>query len=267
MRRTAYFGFWLIIRKTSADHLATVASSRRLGRTPSALPPTLSSPLKSLVQLTSYHDIPAVGRTATGVSAVINAYMPNPILDLEGYLLLLRAAECAGVQIFLASSWSCNWTNIKYNSFENYNDHIHFEQQVATTSPIKPVYLFSSLFADLLYTVYLPGAFDDVATPLMKSWGNGDGEKYPWSTQEYAAESTIDILLRGKGVQAGDGGYFKLRSGVTTVRKLVDAYEKVLRLKFIDLTYLDTLTMKQDPITFQLTGSVQEARSLTLKRA
>jgi NAD(P)-dependent dehydrogenase (short-subunit alcohol dehydrogenase family) len=219
------------------QRLAKVAISRGLsvrglGRSPDNLAPELSGKLESFVKSVSYDDIPALDKAVHGVDTVINAYAPTPLLDLDGHLLLLRAAERAQIKVFVASSWSRDWTNIKFGDFEHYNNHIAFEHQVATTSSIKPVYILSGLFADLLFTQYGPGGFDTSGKqPRMRYWGDGKTDKWPWTAQEDAAEWTIDILLYGDGVQAGKGGFFKISSGVTTIEELAAAYEKVLETK------------------------------------
>jgi len=223
------------------QRLATVALSRGLsvrglGRSPENLKPELASQLESFVTSTSYYDIPALEQAVKGVDAIINAYAPNPILDLDAHLLLLRAAERADVKIFIASSWSRDWTNIRFGDFEHYNNHIAFEHQVANTSAIHPVYIMSGLFADLIYTVYGPGGFDTSGErPSMRYWGNEDtNSKWPWITQGDCAEYTIDVLLHGEGVQAGKGGIFKFRSGVATIAEFAEAYETVHGVK-VDL--------------------------------
>ncbi|CZR52458.1 uncharacterized protein PAC_02335 [Phialocephala subalpina] len=219
------------------QRLARVALSRGLsvrglGRSPDALSPELSWRLESFTKSTSYYDIPALDKAVTGVDAIICAYAPIPILDLDGHLLL-RAAERAGIKIFIASSWSRDWTNIRFGDFEHYDNHIAFQTQVERTSPINPVYILSGIFADLLLTPYGPGGFEKNGEKVtMKYWGDGDVRSvWPWSTQEDAAEWTIDILMYGEGVQAGKGGFFKIRSGDTTIRELADVYEKVFGTK------------------------------------
>lgn len=216
------------------QRLATIALSkglqvRGLGRTPDNLSPKLASQLESFVRSTSYYDITALDKAVSGVDAIINAYAPNPLLDLDGSLLLLRATERANVKIFIASSWSRDWTNIKFGDFEHYDNHMAFQQQAEKTSSIKPVYIFSGLFADLLYTVYGPGGWDlSGRNPRMRYWGEGNAVgKWPWSAQDDAAAWTIDILLHGEGVQEGNGGFFKFSSGVTTIQELAATYEKV----------------------------------------
>ncbi|KAE9370061.1 NAD(P)-binding protein [Stipitochalara longipes BDJ] len=216
------------------QRLATIALSRGLsvrglGRNPSNLPASLSSALESFITSTSYDDIPALSLAVTGVDAIINASAPNPLLDLDGHLLLLRAAERAGVKIFIASSWSRDWTNIRWGDFEHYNNHIAFEHQATTTSSVKPVWIFTGLFADLLYSRFGPGKFDGEGR--FEYWGKGDGDRYPWTTQENAATWTIDVLMFGEGVREGKGGFFKVRSGVTTIRELAEVREKVFEAK------------------------------------
>lgn len=187
--------------------------------------------------LDSYYDIPAHEKAVAGVDAVINAYSPIPMLDLDGHLLLIHAAERAQIKVFVASSWSRDWTNIKFNDFEHYNNHLAFEHQIATTSTIRPVYILTGIFTDLLFTPYGPGGFDTSGDrPRMRYWGNENTKsKWPWSTQDDAASRTIDILLYGDGVQAGKGGFFKIRSGVTTIEELAVVYEKVFGVK-VDVT-------------------------------
>jgi nucleoside-diphosphate-sugar epimerase len=219
------------------QRLARIAISRGLGvrglgRNPDSLSPELAEQLESFVKSESYYDISALKQAIAGVDAIINAYAPNAILDLDGHLLLLRAAERASIKIFLASSWSRDRTNISFSEFEHYNNHIAFESQAATTSSISPVYIFTGLFADLLFTVYGPGRFEKRGDKArLQYWGDGNTDKYPWSTTEDAAEWTIDILLYGDGVQAGKGGFFKIRSAVTTIEELAAMYGKVYGTK------------------------------------
>nr|OQO04810.1 hypothetical protein B0A51_18299 [Rachicladosporium sp. CCFEE 5018] len=217
-------------------------SVRGLGRNPGKLNTELSARLESFVESESYYDIIALEKALQSVDAIIAAYAPHPVMDLDAQLLLARATERAGIKVYIASAWSRDWTNLKYGDFEHYNNHIAFEHQIATTSPLRPVYIFSGLFADLLYTPYGPGAFSKGSQrPEMCYYGDGDSNKWPWSTQDDVAEWTIDILLHAPGVLAGDGGYFKIRSGVTTITELATTYEKVFQTS-IDVTRKGTLS-------------------------
>lgn len=132
---------------------------RGLGRTPSSLKPSLSTQFESFITSTSYYDIPALDRAVTGVDAIINAYAPTPLLDLDGHLLLLRAAEKARVRIFIASSWSRDWTNIQFGDFEHYDSYIAFAAHVEKMRSTRPVYVITGIFAELLFSVYGPGRF------------------------------------------------------------------------------------------------------------
>lgn len=90
--------------------------------------------------------------------------------------------------------------------------------------------MITGIFADLLFTAYGPGMFTNGE---MRYWGNGDKALYPWSTQDDAAEYTIDVLLYGKGVREGEGGFFRVRSGVTSVREMAAVYEMVYGEKVV----------------------------------
>ncbi|KAK6440453.1 hypothetical protein LTR95_003319 [Oleoguttula sp. CCFEE 5521] len=216
-------------------------SVRGLGRNPSKLNAELSERLESFVESDSYYDIIALEKALVSVDAVVAAYAPHPVMDLDAQLLLARATERAGIKVYIASAWSRDWTNLKYGDFEHYNNHIAFEHQIATTSPIRPVYVFSGLFADLLFTPYGPGAFSKGGQgPDMYYYGDGENNKWPWNTQDDVAEWTIDILLHAPGVLAGDGGYFKICSGVATITELATTYEKVFKTR-VNVTRKGTL--------------------------
>lgn len=212
--------------------LATIAKSRGLsirglGRDPAKLEADISTSLESFITIENYYDITSLDKAVKGVDAVICAYNPHPVLDLDANLLLLRAAERAGVKVFIASSWNNDWTKLKFGEFEHYDTHIAFEQQAAMTSSIRPVYLFTGVFHHLLYTPYGPGAFDSGQnTAKWEYWGDGDLVKYSWTHLEDAAAWTIEILINGDGVKDGKGGFFRIRSGEHTIRELADAYHK-----------------------------------------
>ena len=62
----------------------------------------------------------------------------------------------------------------------------------------------------------------------MRYWGDcGKSDKHPWTSQSDAVEWTIDILLYGDGVQAGNGGVFKIQNGNTSIEELAAVYQKV----------------------------------------
>ncbi|KAK4503662.1 hypothetical protein PRZ48_004577 [Zasmidium cellare] len=66
---------------------------RGLGRNPSKLDNDIQSSLESFVQSQNHYDVPALEKACEGVDAVICSYLGTPELQLEGQLLLLRAAE------------------------------------------------------------------------------------------------------------------------------------------------------------------------------
>lgn len=72
---------------------------RGLGRSPAKLDDELSAGLESFVVSDNYYDIAALERAVKGVDAVICAYAGLPELALDGQLLLLRAAERAGIKV------------------------------------------------------------------------------------------------------------------------------------------------------------------------
>ena len=59
----------------------------------------MRSGLESFVESKAYYDVPALEQAVRDVDAVICAYGGLPELALDGQLLLLRAAERAGVKV------------------------------------------------------------------------------------------------------------------------------------------------------------------------
>ena len=212
----------------ASNALSRGLSVRGLGRDPSKLEPETANKLESFVKSTSYYDVQALDKAVKGVDGIICCYSPTAVLDLDANLLLLRAAERAGVKVFIASSWNNDWTKIKFGDFYHYDPHIAFEHQAAMTSSIRPVYIFTGLFSDLLLTRYGPGAFSaDGEKGRFRYWGDGNFRKWSWSSQVDAAAYTIEILLNGEGVQEGKGGFFRFRSGEVTIESLAEAYKRV----------------------------------------
>ncbi|KAF2011835.1 NAD(P)-binding protein [Aaosphaeria arxii CBS 175.79] len=214
------------LAKTAQDHGLHV---RGLGRSPEKLPDTITQSLESFVQSSSHDDIPALDRAVAGVDSVICAYSPTDILSLDGCLLLLRAAERAGIKVFISSSWNNDWTRLKFGDFEHYDTCIAFENHVALTSSIRPVYIFTGDFSDLLITPYGPGAPTLTAEKAVFHYWDEEGlrKRQPWTTQDDAAVYTIDILLNGDGVQEGCGGFFTIASGRNTIVEIAEAYSRV----------------------------------------
>ncbi|CRK29657.1 hypothetical protein BN1723_000565 [Verticillium longisporum] len=187
---------------------------RGLGRSPDKLDPTIAASLESFVQSASHEDIPALDKAVAG---------PRRLP------LLLRAAERAGIKVFIASSWNYDWTRMKYGTFEHYDTCIAFEHHAALTSTIRPVYLFTGIFSSYMLAPFGPGA--PVVGPekiVFRYWGDdGLKKKHPWVTQDDAAAYTIDVLLHGQGVQDGQGGFFYIPSGRSTLVEIAEAYGRV----------------------------------------
>jgi nucleoside-diphosphate-sugar epimerase len=79
---------------------------RGIGRDPEKLPMTFRTKLESFVTSSGIYDIPALDKAVANVDAVICAYGYTPEVVVEGQLLLLRAAERAGVKVGSASTIS-----------------------------------------------------------------------------------------------------------------------------------------------------------------
>ncbi|KAI4864450.1 hypothetical protein F4820DRAFT_449022 [Hypoxylon rubiginosum] len=187
------------------------------------LSPEILSRLESVVQSSGYDDIASLDRGCAGVDAVVNAYSGRPELTLEGQLLLLHAAERAGVKRFVAACWSYDWTALKLGQQESYDPFIAFHNHVDLTSEIRPIYILSGVFAEVFFA-------------RLEIWGSGN-EPWHWTTERDAAEFAAEIVQRD---DASQGGFWRLCSGVNTLREIAVVYEQV-RNRRVDMEIMGTV--------------------------
>ncbi|KJZ71800.1 hypothetical protein HIM_08820 [Hirsutella minnesotensis 3608] len=207
---------------------------RGLGRNPSKVKAEITPKLESFVVSKAYYDITAIDEAMSGVDAIICAYSMDPVLYLDGGLLMLRAAERAGVKIFVAPTWTSNWTNIKYGDFEIYDSIIAFADQAARTSTIRPVYIINGAFAEYTLASLASGVqtFEtDGKTAKLHYWGNVAKQKLPWTTMDDSAAWTIELLMNNKAILGGKGGIFQFQSGFNSYEELAKIYQDVTGVK------------------------------------
>ena len=193
---------------------------RGLGRSPNKLRPELRSSLESFVTSSSYYDIPAIESAVKGVDAVISAYANVPGLALEGQLILLRAAERAGVKRYVATSWTYDFTKIPFGKQESYDEFISFKRHLELArlssdgTAIKPIYIFTGALAEFCFQA--PSDMSEI--PELPWWNPksgtalyyGDGKtRYQWTTFADAAAYTVDIVT---SKHAEKGGTYSILS-------------------------------------------------------
>ncbi|KAH7371420.1 hypothetical protein BKA66DRAFT_186593 [Pyrenochaeta sp. MPI-SDFR-AT-0127] len=206
---------------------------RGLGRSPSKLPSGLSNQLESFVDSTAYHDIPALDKACAGVDAVICAYLGIPELLLEGQLLLLRAAERAGVQKFVAASWSHDWRGTPLGQMDSYDDHITFANHVEVTSTLKPIFVFTGALGEVLFSAegrvdFTPksnGSLDS-KNRIVEVWGDGK-TKWRWTSESDAAEFTAAILSLPASSPLSNKQYWNVASGMDSLEDIARIYGEV----------------------------------------
>lgn len=226
---------------------------RILARNPSSIPSATLSKLEGVIQSSSYYDIDALDRACKGVDAVVCAFSGIPELQLEGQLLLLRAAERAGVKRFAPASWNYDWSNMSLNQLEIYDPYISFRKHVELSSSIKPMYVLCGILAEALFSVPGHGDFTpqnnngvwDPANKTMHIWGTGH-EKWQWTTEKDAAEFTADIMLRDDAEQ---GGFWRVCSGSNTLREIAQIYGET----------------SGDKVTIEEKGSVKDLEAMAWK--
>ena len=206
---TGNLGQYLLRAATAQGHQV-----RGLGRSADKLSPELRSSLESFVTSSSYYDIPAIESAVKGVDAVICAYANVPGLTLEGQLILLRAAERAGVKRYVATSWNYDWTKIPLGKHESYDEFIVFKRHVELSSLssgntiIKPIYIFTGILAEFAFQA----PSDMAAIPEFPWWNPkkgtavyyGDGKtRHQWTTFADAAAYTVDIVTSDDAEKGG----------------------------------------------------------------
>ncbi|MCJ1243029.1 hypothetical protein MMC30_000225 [Trapelia coarctata] len=203
---------------------------RGLGRSPSRLPQPLLSSLESFVTSSSYYDIPAIECAVANVDAIVAAYANVPGLTLEGQLILLRAAERAGVRRYVSTSWNFDWTKIPLGKHESYDEYIMFKQHVElSSSAIKPIYIFTGVLAEFMF--HAPS--DMTELPEVPVWNPkkgtavyyGDGKvRFQWTTFRDTAEYTIEIVTADG---AEKGGCYSVMSDAGDVFQIAKTWKEV----------------------------------------
>jgi len=195
---------------------------RGLGRSPDKLDAALTQKLEGFEKSSSIYDIDALDRAVKGVDAIVSAYTDLPEVVVEGQLLLLRAAERAGVKIFHAASWNYDWTKGQLGQHETYDCYISFWNHVRISSSIKPIYGFTGIIPD--YMFYSP-----TQNPLNKDEKTliyfGDGTKeLIWTTADDLAAFSIEAISSPK---AAEGGFYRVDSFRKSLLDVVKEYEAV----------------------------------------
>lgn len=237
---------------TLGQKLITAALSRghkvrALARNPDKIPSSLQSRLESFVTSQNYYDVPALERACTGVDAIVCAYNGLPELSVEGQLLLLRAAERAGVKKYVASSWNYDWRTLQIGQQESYDPFLCFHRHAELSSSIKPVYMFTGVLAEVLFSTFFTTAYNgiwDRENKQLVTYGSGDEV---WQVTSYAdaAEYTIEVL------QLPDiekGGFFSTISFEHSTNELARIYGEVRGFE----------------VPVKLKGSVEDLRKIAL---
>ncbi|KAI8712728.1 NmrA domain-containing protein [Fusarium sp. LHS14.1] len=222
---TGNLGLHLIDSLVSRGHQV-----RGLGRSPAKLTDEQRSKLESFVKIQNYYDIEALDKACAGVDAIICAYAGTPVMHLDAQLILLRAAERAGITRFLAASWNCDWRELQFGMHQSYDACIAFYQQAKLTSTIKPIWILTGGLTEVYFSVSGHGNFSpayngpwDPENKTVDIWGTGD-EAWDLTTEKDAAEFSAEVIQRD---DAPEGGFWELHSGAYSPKELARIYKEV----------------------------------------
>ncbi|KAK8016643.1 hypothetical protein PG993_014832 [Apiospora rasikravindrae] len=208
------------ITGTCGQHLARAAMAadhrvRGLTHDSDNLEPDLEERLEGFVKMAHAYDIQALTEACKDVDAVMCAYSWEPQLIVEGQLLLLRAAERAGVKIFHA----CSWNYDQLGDHEAYDSYIMFCNHARISSSIRPIYGFTGLTPQ--YTLTHPSSGMSEHENLALNYF-GDGDEQDITAADLAAYSIAAI----SDPHAADGGLYHV---IVFHEPDADTYEEVVR--------------------------------------
>ncbi|KUL82161.1 hypothetical protein ZTR_11086 [Talaromyces verruculosus] len=190
---------------------------RGLARSIDNLPEDVRNQLEGFETMTGYHDIAAMDRATKGVDAIICAFASLPEMFMETQMLLIRAAERAGVKIFHASSWNYDWTRSP-GSHELYDDIRGFAHHVAISSSIKPIYMFTGAIADYSFK---RSRYD--WDPDTKTFNFHGPSTFP--TRYTTAEDLGNYVLEAiTSPEAANGGFVRVQSFEASPEDIIKAY-------------------------------------------
>ena len=219
------------IGQHSARHaLALGHAVRGLGRSPNKLDPIIKSQLESFITSKSYDDISALDAACKGADAVICAYSGLPELHLDGQLLLLRAAERAGIKRFLTACFNNDWRKVPWAVMPIYDPARAFHMQAALSSTVKPLHILSGTFMDVFFGGEGQGKFGpeqggwwDAEKRSIDVWGTGE-EVICLSSEEDCGRWGVELVTGPRAVEGGFVGRFGWRG---SVREVKEVYERV----------------------------------------
>ncbi|KAL9115780.1 MAG: hypothetical protein Q9227_000148 [Pyrenula ochraceoflavens] len=222
---TGTLGHKLVASALSRNHQV-----RALGRSPAKMHGSLREQLESFVVCKAYNDLVTLDQACSRADAVICAYTGLPELQVDAQLLLLRSAEKAGIKRFIANCWNYDWRKLELGQHETYDPPKCFCRQAELSSSINPVYIYTGVLAEVLFSTLFTTKYNGIWDPDNKqfvTYGTGD-EVWHVTTYADAAEYTIEILQLP---EVADGGFFSFASFAHSTKELADIYGKARGLE------------------------------------
>lgn len=126
------------------------------------------------------------------------------------------------VQIFHAASWNYDWTLGHLGQHESYDPYIAFAAQVRISSRIKPLYMFTGIIADWMFSNRRDKIWDR-ETKTLSYFGDGKKE-WICTTADDIAAYTVEAV---SAPNADKGGFIRVESFRFTPAQLIETYERV----------------------------------------
>ncbi|KAH7059057.1 NmrA-like family protein, partial [Macrophomina phaseolina] len=193
---------------------------RGLARNIDRVPANIREQLEGLHTMSDIYDSAAMDRAVTGVDAIVSAIAAVPEMLIDAQLMLLRAAERAGVKIFHATSWNADW-RLAPGSHELYDELRAFAHHVELSSSIKPLYMITGAIAEYIFC-RSPRDWD----PKTKTFHfHGDSEfAMRYTTAGDIANYVLEAIT---APDAANGGFICVQSFEASPKDVVETYNRV----------------------------------------
>ncbi|KAH8817757.1 nmrA-like family protein [Flagelloscypha sp. PMI_526] len=169
-------------------------------------------------------DASSIQTFVNGCDAVICCYsgLDNALM-VDGQKLLIDACDKAGVDRYIASDWTINYTKLELGLLENKDAMKHVKTYLDSPErKVKGVHILVGTFMETWFAPFF-GIFDakDDKEPTLNYWGTGN-EVWEGTTYSDAAKFTAAVVLDSSAV-----GLQRFRGGSLTFFEIAESFKKV----------------------------------------
>ncbi|KAJ8609450.1 hypothetical protein MRB53_039121 [Persea americana] len=164
-------------------------------------------------------DLAALRKGLAGTSVCICAYLGDGRLMIDGQKLLIDACVAEGVERYIASDWSLDFSGLGYGDLPSKDPMKHVADYLDQQSGIKGVHLLNGAFTEVLYSAVI--GYCDVKNKTFTYYGSGD-YILDATTMKDAAAYTAEVAVDHSAV-----GYIHVAGDSKSAKDLAAIFAKV----------------------------------------